>query len=248
MRCSVHAAVAAFAIAALAAPGAARAQKTACGDGYTREISLSGPRFGLTYLSPGIVHALRDTLRASYNEGASRLTSITTQFGWQFEHQFAISDCGPSALTEMVLLVGGMEQGLAIPSGSFLVGVRMPEGIEFGVGPNISPAGMALAFAGGTAVRSGYLEFPLTLALVPSREGARLSFLAGFKVRREARRGYPVRRAPVYPPVCPFPAVVPPAAGATTPMAPGARAPRPAGSAPAARPTAYGAPGTCRRS
>jgi hypothetical protein len=169
----------------IGSPIASEAQARSCKTMDPLEIRLSGPRFGITYLSPGIIRALRDSLRTDYNAKARRINAITTQFGWQFERQFAVADCGPSALTEAVLLVGGMEQGLVIPSASFLVGMRMPRGAEFGVGPNLSPAGVALAFAGGSTVHYGYLDFPMTLALVPGQEGARLSFLTGFIIRRE---------------------------------------------------------------
>ena len=171
-------------------PAISMAQVSSCKDKPPIEVSLSGPRFGVTYLSPGIVRALRDSLNPNYNEKARRLNAVTTQFGFQFERQFAVADCGPSVLTEAVFLVGGLEQGFVIPSGSFLVGLRMPRGAEFGVGPNISPAGAALAVAGGKTIHYGYLDFPVTVAVVPGRSGARISLLTGFIVRRERRERY----------------------------------------------------------
>ena len=43
------------------------------------------------------------------------------------------------------MLLGGLEQGLAIPSLNWMVGLRTSEGAEFGIGPNLTPAGAALA-------------------------------------------------------------------------------------------------------
>ena len=73
---------------------------------------------------------------------------MITQFGWQVEKQFYNGGSGVAALTEAVVLVGGMEQGLVLPSLSWLVGVRTHAGTEFGVGPE-HHAGRRGAGAGG---------------------------------------------------------------------------------------------------
>ena len=75
-----------------------------------------------------------------------------SQFGWQFEKQFYTRDSGVAAVNEWVVLLGGLDQGVALPSVSWLVGLRTREGAEFGIGPNITPAGVALALAGGRDV------------------------------------------------------------------------------------------------
>jgi hypothetical protein len=139
-------------------------------------VSLSGPRFGFTVLSDGIVKTLE-------TDGI-RVGPAITQFGWQFEKQFYGGRNGPTAVTEAVLLFGGLEQGLVLPSVSWLVGVRTKNGSEFGVGPNITPVGVALAVAGGMTFRVGVLNVPVNVAVVPSRSGVRVSVLSGFNVRR----------------------------------------------------------------
>jgi hypothetical protein len=139
-------------------------------------VSLSGPRVGLTVLSPGIVHKLRV-------DDAIVIEPVVTQFGWQFEKQFYSTLTGPTAVTECVVLLGGLEQGVAIPSVSWLVGVRTHAGAEFGVGPNLTPAGAALAIAAGTTLRKGVLNVPINVAVVPSRSGVRVSVLTGFSLR-----------------------------------------------------------------
>ena len=87
-------------------------------------------------------------------------------------------------MTECVLLLGGLDQGVAIPSLSWLVGARTKEGAEFGVGPNITPAGVALAIAAGMTFRAGTLNVPVNFAVVPSKSGTRVSVLTGFSLRR----------------------------------------------------------------
>jgi hypothetical protein len=141
-----------------------------------REVNLSGPRFGFTSLSDGVI--------AKLNERDIDVKPLITQFGWQFERQFYSKQGGVSALNEWVVLIGGLDQGVPIPSVSWLVGLRSSTGAEFGVGPNVTPAGVGLAFAAGVTFRTGILNVPVNVAVVPSREGMRMSMLTGFSLRR----------------------------------------------------------------
>ena len=142
----------------------------------TKTISLAGPRIGFTSLSPGVIERLR--------EKDLEVRPLLTQFGWQFEKQFYNKDNGLTALSEWVVLLGGLEQGLAVPSLNWIVGLRTREGAEFGVGPNLTPAGAALTVAAGVTFRSGALNIPMNVAVVPSRDGVRVSVLSGFNFRR----------------------------------------------------------------
>lgn len=63
-------------------------------------------------------------------------------------------------------------------------GLRTRDGAEFGIGPNISPAGVALAMAAGVTFRAGVLNISMNFAVVPSKEGMRVSLLTGFTLRR----------------------------------------------------------------
>jgi hypothetical protein len=143
----------------------------------TRQVNRSGPRFGFTFLGGTIT----DTLRAKRNID---VTSVITQFGWQFEHQFAGVEGGPVALNEWVFLVGGLDQNVFLPSISWLIGVRFPNQFEVGVGPNVTPAGVSLAFSAGMTFRAGALAIPVNVALVPSKIGLRSSILTGFNLYR----------------------------------------------------------------
>jgi hypothetical protein len=139
--------------------------------------SLSGPRFGATVLSNGVVDKLR-------TEDGIELRPMVTQFGWQFEQQFYNPKSGPTALTEWVVLLGGLEQGVALPSASWLVGLRTHTGAEFAIGPNLTPVGFGLAIAAGSTFRWGVMNVPVNVAVVPSKAGVRVSVLSGFSIRR----------------------------------------------------------------
>jgi hypothetical protein len=168
-RNSVHAAVllAAFSVSAAAQPVLPPVASTA---------DLSGPRFGVTLLSEGIVQKLAErNLEVQPN---------MSQFGWQFEKQFFTRDSGVSMVTEWVALIGGLEQNVALPSLSWMVGMRTREGAEFGIGPNVTPAGTALVLAAGMTFRTGAVNVPVNIAVVPSKSGSRVTLLSGFSLRR----------------------------------------------------------------
>ena len=130
----------------------------------------SGPPFS--------VQVWPDTLRDHQIDAGWALS----QFGWQFEKRIKTSPTGLSAVNEWVVLAGGLEQGIVIPSLSWLVGLRTGSGVEFGLGPNVTPAGVALV-AGGVTVE-GRLNVPFNVAVVPSRAGMRVSVLTGFNMKR----------------------------------------------------------------
>jgi hypothetical protein len=159
-----------------------------------RNPKFGGPRFGLTCITPGILTSRLE------NEGKNPLI---TQFGWQFEKRvFAIQN-GPTGIMEFIPLVGGMEQGLFLPSASLLVGIRGSEKnpVEFALGPNLSVSGIGMVFAIGTNFHSGNINFPVNIAYVPStgkreyngatgetitrQTGHRITLTVGFNMRKK---------------------------------------------------------------
>jgi hypothetical protein len=141
-----------------------------------RMLSLAGPRVGLTLLSDGVIRKLQ--------EDNIVVRPTISQFGWQFERQFYAKEGGVSALNEWVFLLGGLDQGVVIPSLTWLAGLRTQEGAEFGVGPNVTPAGVALAIAAGVTFRAGVFNVPMNFAVVPTKAGTRVTMLTGFTLRR----------------------------------------------------------------
>jgi hypothetical protein len=143
----------------------------------TATVNMTGPRFGMTVLSQESVDTLRD-------EHAITVRPIITQFGWQFERRFYTNGDGVTLLHEWVPLISGLEQGVALPSFNWLVGLRTRSGTEFGLGPNITPLGVGLVAAAGITVRSGGLHVPFNFAIATSKTGARVSVMTGFNLRR----------------------------------------------------------------
>lgn len=137
-------------------------------------IRLNGPRLGFTVLTGGVA------TRADRELGVN---PFLTQFGWQFETRIFRMPNGTAGLLEIVPLIGGLEQGKFLPSLNALIGIRGPKGVEFGLGPNLSPAGANIALAVGTSFRSNGINFPVNFAVVPGGGGARFSLLFGFNSR-----------------------------------------------------------------
>ncbi|SMB94881.1 hypothetical protein SAMN00120144_2097 [Hymenobacter roseosalivarius DSM 11622] len=142
------------------------------------EVHLNGPRVGFTVLSSGVLN------KARRNDGLHDLNPFITQFGWQFETRIFRLPNGTAGLLEVVPLIGGLEQGKFIPSLNALIGIRGPKGLEFGVGPNLTPISAGVALAVGTSFRSNGINFPVNFAVVPGNGGARFSLLIGFNSRR----------------------------------------------------------------
>ncbi len=163
--------------------------------GYTRDTirgprRLGGPRTGITVLSPALVRRLNEAFDDGFcsnppcddSPTISESFPVVTQFGWQFERRMFQAESGLTGVTEWVLLVAGAEQGLFLPSATFLAGVRAPGGLEIGVGPNLSLSGAAYAIAVGVNNEIGDVNVPLNLAVVLGRDGPRASLLVGFNV------------------------------------------------------------------
>lgn len=138
-------------------------------------VKLAGPWVGFTYIAPG---ALADQLESDF-----QASPFITQFGRQFETKYFSLPDGTAVLVEGVVLVGGLEQELFLPSASVLIGIRSPKEFEFGFGPNVSLTGPSFVFALGAIVQSGYVNFPINMVLAPSRDGFRWSLLFGFNAR-----------------------------------------------------------------
>lgn len=142
----------------------------------TEPDDRSGPRFGVAYLTRGSETAKNE---------AKPFSPLTTLFGWQIEHPFDLGPQAPTLVTEVVLLVGGLEQNVVLPSATWLVGLRQTNGVEFGLGPTVTGTGTQIAFAAGITKKFGSVNVPVNVAVAPARVGVALSVTAGFNVRRQ---------------------------------------------------------------
>lgn len=151
----------------------------------------SGPRFGVTFLAPGVVDRINERI-GDADDPTPIEVPLTTQFGWQFEVPTFQSESGLTGVIEVVPLIGGLERSLVLPTVTLIAGARTPDGWELGVGPNVTLAGVgpvegsdqtglpvSLAFVGGKSLDLGGAHVPINGAFVLGESGARVSLLIG---------------------------------------------------------------------
>lgn len=158
-------------------PPPAPPKARAAADSVFEPVRSAGPRVGFTTIGAG---TMRQQLRDKYNA-----SHVISQLGWQFEQRIFALPSGLNALVEFVPLVGGLEQGLFLPSISGVLGLRERHGLEVGVGPNLTLVGPGLVLAAGATIPGKYLSIPINVAFTPGQhQSNRFSFLIGYTYRR----------------------------------------------------------------
>jgi len=141
--------------------------------------NLSGPRLGVTYLFGSEIESLVKS---------KGIGNTVSQFGWHFEYQVIPESYGPSFVIQFVPLVAGVEYGTLIPSATLAMGIRFPNGYEFGLGPNIligsEKAPTALVIAVGKTLNYGGVSIPLNAVLATNPSGTRVSFIFGYAIAK----------------------------------------------------------------
>jgi len=148
------------------------------------QMSLEGPRFGVTYVTGN-----GELWKRLDDEGMSRTLS---QFGWHFESRIIPEGGGPQFVIETVPMLAGVEYGKFLPSATLAMGVRFPRGWEFGIGPNVLVTGTngsedlrtSLVMAGGYSFQYGGVNLPVNLAFATNPEGNRVALIFGYAVRK----------------------------------------------------------------
>ena len=147
-----------------------------------------GPRVGATYIFADW---------GGYNESLQRhfpddrtYFPILTQFGVNFEQRIRLGNTLSHFAFQEVLLLGGIDQNLYIPSLNILIGFRSHTGLEVGLGPNISVSmndrgvsvALSVVYAVGWTFTFDDVNVPVNIAIVPTpRDGnPRVSLVSGF--------------------------------------------------------------------
>jgi hypothetical protein len=145
------------------------------------ERNLGGPRLGVTYVIGGGDGQLVDKL---HKRGIGTMIS---QFGWHFEYQIIPEGGGPQFVIQGIPFLGGVEYGTVIPSLTVAMGIRLPDGFEFGMGPNIiatGEKGVAASLVGaiGKSFNYGGVSIPINVAFATSPSGNRVSLIFGYAI------------------------------------------------------------------
>jgi hypothetical protein len=115
---------------------------------------------------------------------------ILTQFGASMEQRIRLGDTQSHFAFEEVVVVGGIDQNIIIPSVSVLIGFRSHIGLEVGMGPNIIfrevdgqvRVATSVVYSVGWTFKFGSLYVPVNIAIVPTPDDMlpRLSVFTGF--------------------------------------------------------------------
>jgi hypothetical protein len=156
-------------------------------DGY-ESISLTsrklnGPRLGVSYV-----------LNGNLEIGGNKIGPYISQFGWHFEWLVRPEGGGPAFVTQLTPFIGGVEHGILIPSLSLVLGIRLPFGTEFGMGPHLStkftaeePVSPSLIIAAGQSINFSGVSIPLNIALSTSKSGQAVAFVFGYALPSRKR-------------------------------------------------------------
>ena len=152
---------------------------------YVQLIIAEGPRAGVTFLPPAFPKWINDDTNQSKVEDSAEETGMfVSQIGWQFEERIIPFSDGGSLMIESLVLLGGLERSLILPSATFLAGRRSAKGTDIGIGPNLSLGGVGIAASYGTIYQSESVNIPLNFMLTSSKRGVQFSILVGFHARK----------------------------------------------------------------
>jgi TolB-like protein len=151
-------------------------------------LNLNGPRMGVIVFT-GDAATL---MQLDVDKGGFGLAPVMFQFGYQFEVQY-LSAGDFQALFEFLPLVTGLDQGLFIPSITFLHGLRSNKtGFELAFGPSLAVSKInvkaeptinaSFVFGIGKTFKSGRLNFPINFFFLPGKNGHRYGLSVGFNV------------------------------------------------------------------
>jgi hypothetical protein len=154
---------------------------------------LNGPRLGVTYVAQGDFLGRNGALAQSLED--HDIGAVISQFGWHFEWLVTPERGGPSFVTQLVPFIGGVEYATVIPSASLVLGLRMPNGFELGLGPSIllkvseitkkdgNPVSSSLVLAVGKSIDFSGVSVPLNIAVSTNNSGTRFSFIFGYALK-----------------------------------------------------------------
>lgn len=145
-----------------------------------KPLKLSGPRVGISFVPNISDFGISDY----FGDSTLNPSPYLSQFGWQFEWKYFETKGGSAGLFEVIPMVGGLDQGLLIPSLNLITGYRSESGFEIGAGPNFSLLSSGFSVATGYAFKSEHMYFPVNFAMTKSRDGMRYTMIFGFSKRR----------------------------------------------------------------
>jgi hypothetical protein len=119
---------------------------------------------------------------------------IFTQFGFNLEQRIRLGNTQSHFAFQEVLILGGLDQNIILPSFSVMIGFRSRIGLEFGLGPNVAlrrssegpGVDLSVAYSLGWTFAFEDVFVPVDLAVIPtpSDGNPRITLLTGFNFKK----------------------------------------------------------------
>ncbi len=139
---------------------------------------IFGPRIGVSYYftsSEDFTQIINEMYEGEY-------TPLYTLFGAILEQRILLGETRSHFAIQEMVLVGGLEQSIAIPIAALMIGFRGSSGFEFGVGPIVSLTGIGVVCAVGWTIsyKGAFVPVDLHVVLPNQRRPAVLGITTGF--------------------------------------------------------------------
>ena len=114
---------------------------------------------------------------------------VTSLFGVIAEQRILLGDTDSHFAFQEVVMIGGLEQSIALPTASFLIGYRDSSGFEVGFGPNVTLAGIGVVVAAGYTIsyRGVFVPIDLSCVLPNAQRPASVALTTGFNFITRSR-------------------------------------------------------------
>jgi hypothetical protein len=129
----------------------------------TKSQLVLGPRIGCSYIIESAAD-FTESIRELYPTGD--YFPVVTVFGVTLEQRILLGQTRSHFAFQGLVLILGLEQGIAIPEGALLIGYRDFSGFELGIGPLVSPAGISVLAALGWTFSYHGVYVPVDLSLI----------------------------------------------------------------------------------
>jgi hypothetical protein len=151
-----------------------------------------GPRVGVTW----VVTSPEDFDEAIQGVFPADRTyfPIFTQFGFNLEQRIRLGNTQSHFAFQEVLVLGGLDQNIILPSFSVMIGFRSRRGLEFGLGPNVSMkrsqeepgVDLSVVYSVGWTFSFEDVFVPVDFAFIPtpSDQKPRITLLTGFNFKK----------------------------------------------------------------
>jgi hypothetical protein len=140
-----------------------------------------GPRVGFTYTMVD-----KDLFTSQLNQvpmfNRASYVPFVSEFGFSLEQRVLLGTTKSHFVFEEIALVGGLDQSLAIPTFSLMLGYRSDFGLELGLGPIWSLSGLAVVYSLGWTFEFSDVYVPINIAFIPDFNKGQhtISFFTGF--------------------------------------------------------------------